>query len=1040
MRVEVVTASAGTGKTTRLTRTYTEAVADGTAPEAIVATTFTRKAAAELTERVRAALVATRPEAAHQVLASPIGTIDSLCARLVTEFALDLGLSPDLKVIDESEQGAFFNAAIDSVVERHAGRLQRPAYRLGIEDWREQVRQIVDAARPNAIGPDALRDCARLSWARLESLLEPPAEGAALDAGLEAAITAAREQFQGAREGLTKTTSNALAVVDEAAQALAARGELSWQQWAKLAKLKLARDGDALLPVCEAASHHPRHPRLREDMKVFIEGLFTCAAEALERYDRVKAAEGAVDFVDVEVKALELLEHPRVRAALKERLGLSLVDEFQDTSPLQLALFVRLGELVGRSVWVGDHKQAIYGFRGTDPELVYEVAETLPQPGEGGRDRLAENFRSRPEIVRFVNDLFGAAFPATGILKEDVVVEPRRDGAPGMGAPLQLWRLSGRNVGDACAALAGGVKRVLAEGWLVQERDGRLRPARGSDIAILCRTNTRCDAVAQALAAQGLKVAIPRQGLLDTPEATLALAALRYLLDPRDTLALAQIVHLHPEGIAEGAWLESWLEQGPRAVAERVAPVRALDEARERLPHLTPVQALELAIAVARLPEAVVRWGDPRQRLANLDNLRGLAQRYQDMAEVRRCAATAAGLVTFLLQEVKGAKDVDCQAASPDPDAVSILSYHCAKGLEWPVTILFDLDFDRERGVFGLHVEADTRLDPTRPLAGRRLRYWPWPYGQQGKDVGLDAVAAATEEARRVAARDHAESTRLLYVGMTRARDYLILAARKKTTWLDTLGNPQARPIMALPEAEGGQEVAVADGRHRITVHHLAVPEEEEIGTVAERLYAAPPAPEPRPAYPPLRLVPSAAEADASADVALEAPQIIEIGGRLPLVGQPDMTALGEAVHAFLAADRPHYDARRCLDLAGAILRRWQVTALAPEHLIEASDRLRRFLDERYPGARWRREVPVQGRRGLQRVEGRIDLLLDTGDGFILLDHKSFPGRFEQWPAKAASFRPQMDLYAEILAAATGKAVQAKLIHMPIVGVVALLA
>ncbi len=1032
MNVTVISASAGTGKTTRLTRCYSDAVAAGTAPGAILATTFTRKAAAELVERVRSALITTAPEAAQAVLSSLIGTIDSVCGQLVADHALVLGLSPDLKVIGEQDQAPFFHAAVEAVLQDYDARLRPTAARMGIDDWREVVRKIVNEARPNGMDAAGLRRCAQTSWDSFLSLL-PPAGTGNFDHDLRQALDDALAQLGPIGDRLSKGTAKLLPDLRAARQTLAGGGRLSWAQWAKLAKLSPPNDGKAATqPVCRAAARHPEHPQLHEDVRTFIQGVFDCAIEALDLYAEVKKREGLVDFVDQETLALGLLDNPEVREDLERRLRLALVDEFQDTNPLQLALFVRLAEIAAESIWVGDQKQAIYGFRGTDPALVQEVAEMVMSEG-GGRDHLPACYRSRPEIVHFISDLFGAALPAAGIPAGDIRVNPIRKPDPALGPALHLWQLGGSNKESAAASLASGIRTLLEERWQTAPREGH-RPIRGSDIAVLCNSNMRCGEVADALAAAGLKVALPRDGLLEQRESVLGLAALRYLVDERDTLALAQLIHLHPEGMADGSWLEPWLRDEARIVAARIAPVAALDAARGQLIGLTPAQVLDLALNAGRVAEAVLRWDDPRQRLANLDALRGLAERYQDQAGLRRSAATAAGFIAWLGAELDNG---GAQPASPDPDAVVVMTFHKAKGLEWPVTIVNDLDAGYRDSPFGLHVGSETGIDPRRPLAGRWLRYWPWPYGQQEKGVHLDTAIIDRPETKAAAAREHGERSRLLYVAMTRARDYLILAVHKGTAWLDRLGDLQHRPILTLPKTDGAkQPVTIHDQRnpHSIDVTTQSPPEDTAPNSAAiADVYVAPSPPRLPPAYAPLRLTPSSV-GELEVNATAVAATVTRIGDRLPLVGQPDMDLLGEAIHRFLAADRESFDRTRRLAMAEALLQRWGVTALSADHLLLASDRLRAFVAEHWPQAVWRREVPVQGRRGLQRVSGRIDLLLDTTEGAVLIDHKSFPGRAEQWSEKAAGFAPQLSLYAELVTAATGRPVLARYIHMPIVG------
>ena len=127
-------------------------------------------------------------------------------------------------------------------------------------------------------------------------------------------------------------------------------------------------------PLVDVAGRHPAHPDLHADLQAYILGVYRTAAEALGGYGRYKATNGLVDFIDQEREALRLLDRPEVGERLRETLSRVFVDEFQDTSPVQLALFLKVSQIAERSFWVGDPKQAIYGFRGTDPALIERAA------------------------------------------------------------------------------------------------------------------------------------------------------------------------------------------------------------------------------------------------------------------------------------------------------------------------------------------------------------------------------------------------------------------------------------------------------------------------------------------------------------------------------------------------------------------------------------------------------------------------------------------------------------------------------------------
>ena len=166
---------------------------------------------------------------------------------------------------------------------------------------------------------------------------------------------------------------------------------------------------------------------------------------ALQQYQDEKKVRGLIDFTDQEHLLYQLLENASVQAVLKAEIDLLMVDEFQDTSPLQLALFLRLAKLAKKVVWVGDVKQAIYGFRGSDPELMNSVLKHLEANG-GKTEVLATSWRSRPELVSYVNTVFVPTF-AHLLPKDRVALQPRPNVKTHTEPAVQHWQLIGKNGG-----------------------------------------------------------------------------------------------------------------------------------------------------------------------------------------------------------------------------------------------------------------------------------------------------------------------------------------------------------------------------------------------------------------------------------------------------------------------------------------------------------------------------------------------------------------------------------------------------------------
>lgn len=1040
--IRIVNASAGAGKTYRLSMELRDAVRGGTPPECILATTFTNRAAAELLERGREFLIAAgRAEEALRLILARIGTVNGVFGRMVGEFALEQGRSPVAAVVPEGAQARLFRIAADGVIGRHAPVLAEIADRFGFTegraeaqtDWRKLLADLVGVARLNGLGREDLAASAERSWSTLRPAL-PATEGTeeALDAALAEAVELALSVL-GEGDG-TATTTNAINALREARSILAQSSRAPWSTWARLSKVQATRALDATVaPVREAAAVHPRHPRLHEDLATFIRTIFAAAGEALEETQTFKHRRGLVDFVDQEAEALALLADAHVAARVAAGIHLLLVDEFQDTSPIQLALFMRLADLVPRTLFVGDPKQAIYGFRGADPELVAAVADAIARDTGMPPETLSVNRRSRPGLVTIANAVFGTALPPLGIPAEQVTVSAHRDDAPGQGEPIHLWRVTGSDVETASAALAGRIAGVVRqrEAWLVAPRgeQGRTRPLAGGDIAVLALTNRDAERLASALAATGLKVALQREGLLGRAECAVALAGLRVLADTSDTLAIAEILHILEGDVECPAWLEAALAAEKPADAIRACePIPALVAAREGLAGLTPAEVLDRAIDLLHLPVWLPRWGDVAARHANLAALRALAREYEEECRRERLPGSAAGLAAWItaLEKLQ-------QPASPDPEAVHVMTVHRAKGLEWPVVVLADLEEDDEPRLFNSPVPmaADGGIVPSAPLAGRWVRLWPWPYGAQKKDVHLDTSAVDSSVGKAAQYGLRQERARLLYVALTRARDYLILAPRMnvskngkrklRTGWLDLF--PGA---LELP-AGGGSIVAGSALIPAIIedVEALEATAEPGIEMAPVRPSVAPPS------FAPRRLRPSAAATEAAAAFTVH-----RIGPRLPLVGRADMMLVGEALHGFMAADRPSAPQAWREGLARRLLDAWTVAALVPQDLVGAADRFWTHIASAYPAAVLRREWPVLQVAKGNIISGRADLVVEHADGLALYDHKTFPGEEARWEEEMTSYAPQLASYAAVLANASGQAVTCQAVHLATVGVI----
>ena len=1039
--ITFVSAGAGSGKTYKLTQILRDELVSGHAsPGGVIATTFTRKAASELRERVRGFLLEKGEFALATAMGQArIGTVNSICGELLQRFCFEAGLSAEQQVIEEGTSKLLLHRAIDSVQDAaDLDELLVIVRRLGLEDdWRKELAKLVGIARSNDISANRLSEFATTG---ADSLLAhfPPATTVNLDSELLSAIRAAISVIEpvGSEKNITRDYLNLL---KDAARSLS-QGTPPWSIWVRLAseapevKLKPAAE-----PVSDIAKRYAEHPQLQADLRQYLERIFGLCASALDIFSALKRERGALDFVDQENLLLTLLDNPHVSETLAEELDLLLVDEFQDTSPIQLALFLKLARLAKRVYWVGDIKQAIYGFRGSDSELMLSILGSLDKLG-GTKQVLPSSWRSRPPLVKLVNAIFAPAFANT-LTPEEVMLKPER--AEILDQPaFANWLLGGKNAGLIADSLALGIRRLVTSGYLVTDKSGlHVHPVRYADIAVLVRSNENVTATAAALQKAGIPSATAQPGLLASPEATLALACLRRLNDPNDTLATAEIVSLvdctEPETwithrlqhLAAGGDPASWKEVGtvdqpPHPVLVRIAALR------RQLSLLAPREALQVVIDECDLPGIVLRWsGNPdmaRKRLANLEALLSAAGTYEDECRGEQVACSLSGLILWFA-ELANAKEDQCAEASVD--AVRVMTQHASKGLEWPVVILTGLSSEIKTRLWDVVSESGDQFDAQAPLNDRWIRYWPWPFGEK-KKVALAENIAASEIGQATYRSAVEEGKRLLYVAMTRARDLLIIARPSKKPsgeWIDSLDAPWLLPetncnALSLPD---GSSIAAACWELD------AESEEDTVAPLGRPRVHGFVSPEPRQARQPLFFNPSSAS--------LRDAKVLEqvvIGQRLALMPETDITELGTALHACIALsvvdeNQPitKGEAERLL-LAHGLDGKISVDALLGQ-----ISGFRQWIGVRWPKHTMHPEIPVQATLSNGQVlNGRIDLLLDTPDGWILIDHKSNPQGASVWEKLAEKYAGQLEAYAGAVAQATGRPVIERWLFLPVSG------
>ncbi len=1032
MTLTLVPAGAGSGKTHRIETTLADWVETGLVqPGRILAVTFTEAAASELRTRIRGALMARgRIDDALEIDRAYVGTIHSLGQRLLTEHAFAAGRSPGSRLLSEAERDLLIRRQLArcealSPVMRNLARFgyawQPGTDMSGEEAFRADLMKVIDLLRGLGTRGTSEDIIEPALTALTEGYGAYEADGGALTAALRLAAQTLMARFpyslghdasnDTARKKFFKDHGNLRRATETDAL------EWDWSLWQSLRDLRLSKKGlptpegydDLAEAVMAAAEGLLRHPGPLEDARTHLTALVRGAQEILSAYDAEKRAAGLIDYADMITEAEALLRtREDIRAAVLDEIDCVVIDEFQDTNPVQFSLLWQLARNARHALIVGDTKQSIMGFQGADARL----SEALQAEHPEAVDPLGRNWRSDPRIMALVNAMGPALFEhydpltpereETGVTALEAILLPRS------------WADKKNHTADC---IADRIVALLEEGEQVWDKTRKaLRPAHPSDIAVLCYRHAEAAQVATALRARGLPVRIQGDGWLEAPATRAARAALAYVADPDDRYAALTFLTLGPPALP----LEDALQAAVDGVLEThvaLAPLRALYAAAE---ERSVGDLLAQTILAADLRDWAGRLADPAQALADLVRLEAEAQEFDRLEGDLRAAAGFHGCGPQVFLGWIAAQTERGWALHPDPNGwsgpgIEVVTWHAAKGREWPITVVAGLGKELAERPGTLRAEFDSFADLDDVLRHAGLGWLP-------------CFAAPEKQAVFAAARipdEELSAARALYVALTRARDRLILALPAEPSKAQ---NRPERMVDLLRERMGlvpGEAGLMVCGQ-AFAVRLLHEVRDRAFDTAID--VAEPPLArfgQTKPALPtartPWRRSPSSLVP--ANDQALPPLEHIRLGPALGpgWGGHDSATERGSAWHlAFRTfAERP--DLRDRLSAAtglgdatlGAIEE--QVRAVRAWLQLEGCDKLR-F------------EVPIHKTMADgSKTNAIIDCLAEGRDGYLILDHKS--GACPDPEARFANYLPQLATYAELVASWAGKPVRQIAVH-----------
>ena len=1076
--VHYINAGAGAGKTYKLVTILKDILTDKEnpcAPSEIILTTYTKAAAKEFREKTfkRLLEVPAALDVAKILDTATIGTVHSVAQQYIQRYWSLLGYSGQFNVMADVDKKRYINQSLKNVV-KHADltffyeftkdfnvTYYDAAKDRNIVDydfWKKYVLEIVSKIRAYNIKPTTqLKIFAQQSCDVVDRLFAVPFDQKVLETKIKI-----YSDFLDIKSRETKKDGTL------SKNALTNKGRLDIYTYFKTISSPTADEiSDFIESDCFKASVDGDIKQSKNDALVYlkcflalakadqskvkdcIKRIFTIAETWSQKFEQYKRDNNLLDFDDLEAKFLELLDKKEVQDDIQSSIKYLFVDEFQDSNPIQLEIFKKLSDLVQvKSYWVGDRKQAIYGFRGSDSSLTTNLLKSFPSPVPGQTSGFVPNtagctsqlidtsHRSIESLVKLANEVFekSFAFGDPSEIIDNVPLQVKRpDG--NIQTPIQHWHCNSVDaLADRVAEILNG--NVATIPGVYDEDDNWRTKVVPADIAVLSRTKADCAKIEEALRKKGIPVSSPETSILDKAEVRLVFALLKYVAGIKRRYAKTELAKLLEDkeigvilqeiaanrydynpffdeedsnGNEEDATTTSTAgtAAGKSAKKDPDSFFADLNDKLQGLRGLNISAIVKGVIAVMDVRNIVAKWGNAEIRQDNLDTLIEQAIAYEQSTANSAESATVAGFINYM-EEVEIQSELDQGA-----EGVKVATYHKSKGLQWKIVILNSLDDNElelanfvKKNWFGLNLKGNYGSAELQLI----------PNCGDVTDAVAEAVLALSKQTAGsddngyyniIHGKVEGEIKRLLYVGVTRARDYLVTTSlpdawgrAQSMDWIKNIIGSSAPAALDTPNSQTDKTPVDFWG---VPAHPACYEQLTDMGntfsgsaTTHVKLDSVAISTETTPKT----ISPSSSQEKydgASADLVDGfSSHYIEHG----TIKEGESAAFGTCIHNYFAAHRWNGQATinanqdYNLKLARQTVENHKLKKELPqpELLTQAADTLFTYLEERFGGGELLRETPFAYRRDNgQLVQGEIDLIWKTDKECILLDYKNFP-------------------------------------------------
>ncbi|MFT4953512.1 MAG: ATP-dependent helicase/nuclease subunit A [Pseudoalteromonas tetraodonis] len=806
--LNLIKAGAGAGKTFHIQKTLTEWICEGKVKaDRILAVTFTNAAANEMQERIRLALIQKGLHEESKLLPqSSISTIHGFGLSLIERFAFEKGSSPHPKQLTEAEQSVLISRALNDVEELDPILSQLPYWGYKLKMGKDFI-SASDQLKGDLLSTisSLLNLGEKIHSENFPQLVEQALESVRITygKGLSKAETLNESLFSAVLAIQSKYTSEKL--YDEWGSNAGTRDFVSaifsatpenikedWKLWTTLQSINTApkifnkKTGDLIhedaalaFAVWEAADKLKVHPGPLNKSLSKISMLLNGAKQALGEYQQGKNSSGLIDFNDMVTLSEQLMKDEQYLTEMKSQYDCLIIDEFQDTNPLQFTLLWAFKKAGIPTLIVGDVKQSIMGFQGADKRLF----ESLLTQNPDNSSELTSNWRSSDRLMAFINDLGAKLFnDEYQSLTPQANIDSELEPVVILNFPSENWGLSrSKNKhgisSEGAFAIVPEIKALLESDKKITDKvTGLKRAIRPSDIAVLGKTHNDLYKFASVLRQNGIQPQIKESGWFESDAVKELFYALSYVADPRDQHALLYLKVLRDPSLNLQDVLSEYIKQEkPRRFG--FAEADALYELSRKTKFSSLQQLIEQCIDSLGLWDkcAVINKSKSNeQQRANLLKMLHLVGVFEqsEPSSLKAQGMYGKGLSSFLLWLTVNADDIDQQpdVSGDNKNAVVLSTWYASKGLEWPIVVVLGMEKKTNVRLPNISVQYNADYDVDAMLANAFTQIITEFDDKSTKEKFIDELMPFEQNTLK----------NLTYVVMTRAREQLILP------WFDT--------------------------------------------------------------------------------------------------------------------------------------------------------------------------------------------------------------------------------------------------------------